>query len=97
MIPKTVKIGWKTYTVEVVPSDKELVIENDVCYGHIDYDHALIRIAGKYPAAQQKATLLHEIVHGVVDLQNLDLNEDEVTRLANGLYGVFVDNGTQML
>lgn len=38
-------------------------------------------------------TLVHELVHIIADLFRIDLQEDDVERLAQGLHSVMVDNG----
>lgn len=89
-VDTTVKIGWKQYTV----SSKSSVIRDGVeCYGCIDYANpSIIELSSKNTSEQNKVTLLHEIIHGVDNMFNINLKESEVLALANGLYGVFVDN-----
>lgn len=93
-LPEKVKIGWKEYAVVLVEAKFELIDSDSECYGEIDYDKQIIRINEKYNENQKKATLIHEILHGLSDMYSLDLSEDVVTKLANCLYTLELDNGT---
>jgi hypothetical protein len=84
-----IKIGWKYYPVVI--SDK-VVSDGKECYGRIDYNNPIIELRKSNTLEQQKATLLHEIIHGLDDFLNLGFEEEEVLLLANGLYSVFIDN-----
>lgn len=60
--------------------------------GQIDYGKCLIKINKSIPAELQEATLIHEILHGVlVHIGRHDLAEDEtlVTSLATAMYPIF--------
>lgn len=88
-IPKSIKIGGKTYKVEITD---RLDFGITSCSGEILYDKLIIRVA---PNAEQMmhGVLLHEIVHGI--LQNLgyrDHDEQKVDALANALHALIVDN-----
>ena len=88
---KTCKIGWRVF---------DIVLENQVVgddltglYGEIRQAQNKIRISSNYCIEQQKATLLHEILHGVnSEFMNDVLTEENITTMANGLYTVMVDN-----
>lgn len=88
-IPKSIKIGGKTYKVEITD---RLDFGITSYSGEILYDRLIIRVA---PNAEQMmhGVLLHEIVHGI--LQNLgyrDHDEQKVDALANALHALIVDN-----
>jgi hypothetical protein len=96
-IPKTVKIGGVNYQVELV--DDPIVIEE---YGErpnegmIDCAAAKIMLYGGVSKEYIGLVLLHEIIHGVFEFMEIDTSEDEteaiVSKLANGLHAVLVDN-----
>lgn len=98
-IPEKVKIGYKDYKITKV--DNKLVSEDDkVCYGNIEYDKANINIATIYDEDQQKCTLIHECLHGIDNMVEADLTEDQVRLIAKGLYDfiktnpqLFINNG----
>lgn len=88
-IPDKIKIGGKTYTVEI--TDK-LNCGSINYTGEICYRELAIRIC---PQKQQKmeADLLHEIIHGILNhLGYFDQDEKKVDELANALYMVIQDN-----
>ena len=88
-IPKSVKIGFKDYKINM----KENVIDGgDVCYGNISYDQEVINIANSYSDDQQKATLIHEAIHGVDFYLDIGLTEEQITKLGKGLYTFIKDN-----
>jgi hypothetical protein len=64
-LPKTVKVGWATYVVEVWP---ETEARDRHRAGEILYNKLLIRINDGCPPAKQVETLLHEIGHAITDV-----------------------------
>ena len=62
------------------------------CYGSIDYNSQVIKLRQDNSEKQNEATLLHEVIHGIADMYNLDFDEDTVTTLADALYTVATDN-----
>ena len=91
-IPEKIKIGWKEYTVENTEVRERLVAVSDECYGEIDYNENVIRLNDKYNEERKKATLIHEVLHGISEMYTLDMSEDLVTKLADALYTVIKDN-----
>lgn len=91
-IPKKIKIGWKEYEIEQVDEKGQLIVDAGTCYGEIEYDDQVIRLNKNYGDEQKKATLIHEILHGISNMYTLDMTEDLVTKLANALYIVMKDN-----
>lgn len=88
-IPKSVKVGGKTYKVEITD---RLDIGAANCAGEILYDKLTIRILPN-PEQEMHGVLLHEIVHAM--LQNhgyRDHDEQKVDELANALHALIVDN-----
>ncbi len=91
-IPEKIKIGWKEFKVTIAEPSEVLKSGGDDCYGDIYWDKNEIRLNSNNDDDQQQATLLHEIIHGVSSMTSLDLSEDIVLRLGNGLYTVIKDN-----
>jgi hypothetical protein len=93
-IPDNVRIGGVDYAVKY---EERLNNGSQLAYGHIDYDKAVIRIDSSLKEHQGKCqTLLHEILHGVAKLFELEVetDEDTIDKLAKGLYMVISDNPT---
>lgn len=90
-IPEKVKIGYKDYKITKV--DNKFVSEDDkVCYGDIEFDKGNINIATIYDEDQQKCTLIHECLHGIDNMVEADLTEDQVRLIAKGLYDFIKSN-----
>lgn len=88
-IPKSVKVGGKTYKVEITD---RLDLGAANCAGEILYDKLIIRILPN-PGQMMHYVLLHEIVYAM--LQNhgyRDHDEQKVDELANALHALIVDN-----
>lgn len=88
-IPKTVKIGGKTYKVEITD---RLTLGSATYSGEILYNDLIIRIV---PQARQKmeADFLHEVVLGLFCHMGIyDHDEEKVERLASALYMLICDN-----
>lgn len=94
-ITDKVRIG--SFDYNVVSSEKTLVIDGKQCKGLIDYHYHTINIDNSVIDKQsQEVTFLHEILHGIVDYRNVNLeNIDEETiieELARGLHALIRDN-----
>lgn len=83
-----VKIGHRTFKVVEV----ECVDKHESLAGQINYYDSVIKIDSGLDKDHKKETLLHEIIHGVEDFMNLDLEENEVQQLGRGLMMVIKDN-----
>lgn len=91
IIPNKVKIGYKDYDVTLV--DGKLVSsENEICYGLIEYDKASIKIAKENDIDQQKCALIHECLHGIDNLFETNLSEDQIRLISKGLYDFIKTN-----
>ncbi len=51
-----------------------------------------IKISSDIPSDAQAATLLHEVLHQISDMNGLDIEEVQVCVLANALFGFLRDN-----
>lgn len=98
-IPEAVRIGGVDYTVTETP---RLNNGTQVCYGHIDYEKALIELNPDNCHNPQFSgqVLWHEILHGIANHANLeiceDLEENIIDTLAKGIYQVLQDNGREL-
>lgn len=92
-----IKVGWKEYDVKLVEPSSTLTVNEGVCYGDIDYNKNLIQLNKNYSEEQQKATLIHEVLHGISEMYSLDLSEDTVTRLGNALYSTLKQNNLNLV
>ena len=88
-IPKKIKIGGKTYKVEIT-SKMDLGIVN--VSAEILYQDLIIRVS-KQAEQKMQADFLHEVVHGILDhLGYKEHDEKKVDELAQSLYMVIQDN-----
>lgn len=94
---RQIKIGWKIYEIMNVSPDTTLTMGGEECYGQIDYDKNRILLNNEFARTDQgKATLVHEIIHGISHMYHLDLDEPIVERLGDALFTVIKDNGIQI-
>lgn len=92
-IPKKIKIGCYDYKVNMTA--KNLLLNNVLCYGLIDYDFHTIEINSKEQDEQgQFQTFLHELMHAIVRDKNLALEDEElvVDEISKGLYEILKNN-----
>lgn len=85
MLPEKVTILGLEYKVEEV----EVVDMQEALWGKIDYENLSIRIDASLSDARKQQTLLHEVLHGILEeLGYRKLNEDEnaVQGIAAALY-----------
>lgn len=88
-IPESVKILYKEYTVE---EHENLHDEKGDLYGQIHYLPERILLNEGAKKEQKKAVLLHEIVHALDEMYNIELEEKQVEKLGNALYMLQRDN-----
>ena len=88
-IPGKVKIGGKTYKVELTDN---LYLGAANASAEIVYSDLIIRIT-QQAAQKMEADLLHEVVHGILEhLGYKDHDEKRVDEMAQALYMVIQDN-----
>lgn len=90
IIPESVNLLFKKYTVcrdNNMRDDK-----GNLLYGQIDHIEQLITLNEDAGLEQQKATLMHEMVHGLDDLYSIGLKEKQVEKLGTALYMLVRDN-----
>lgn len=92
-IPKIIRIGGVDYEIRDVDNLNDGV---SVCYGHISFEDSVIKLHSKNQNHQKRCiTLWHEILHGIAEHANLDIENEEqvIDVLAKGIYQVLQDNG----
>lgn len=88
-IPQEVKVLYKEYQVSEV---ENLHDGKDVLYGQIQYLPEKIFLHAGASEEQKKATLLHELIHGMDEMYGIGLKEKQVAKLGNALYSLVRDN-----
>jgi len=89
-ITEKVKIGFKDYKVIQAPGP--LVNDNSLVYGYIEYDNGEIHIANDHSIDTDNNTFVHECLHGIDDVVGIGLTEEQVNKLAGGVYAWIKDN-----
>lgn len=87
-LPSSVKIAGITYQVREV----EVVNKETYLFGEINYITQVIKIDSSLTQERKRQVLMHEIIHGVLEVLGLDeLNEDEkvVQSISAILYHIF--------
>ena len=80
-----IRIGWKDYAIVNQEKQSILTVDGGTCYGEIRHEPPTIYLNAENDEQQNKATLIHEIIHGISDHYSIDFSEDIVTRLANAI------------
>jgi hypothetical protein len=73
-LPKKLKIGAVAYTIKVVEGLKDEEGELRGCH---DGDNGIISLCTDLPKDVELTTLVHEIMHALVDNYSLGLKEEE--------------------
>lgn len=78
------------YEYEVIYTDdaNKLLINNNLCYGLVDYVSQLIYINKDQHPDMIQETLVHEILHAIDHLMNAgkdQLTEEQIDKMATGL------------
>jgi hypothetical protein len=89
-IPESVKIGGTIFAIK--QEDAPFVSGGEVADGCITYGDAEIRLWTNRDLSQAAHDLFHEILHAINNDYRLHLGEDEIERLASGVFQVLVDN-----
>ncbi|QDB71009.1 hypothetical protein bb8_p34 [Bordetella phage vB_BbrP_BB8] len=86
--PKKVRILGREYDIKYTPD----IVELGLCYT----DKCQIKIRDDQHPVEEADTVLHEVMHGLCALMNLNLSDEVeehvVRKLATGLTQVFMDN-----
>lgn len=85
------KVGHKTYTIAVVPEVRGP--DGSLLIGDTNESLARIRLADSLPPCVLRETLLHELLHTILDNSgHWRTSEGVIDALANGLLTFFDDN-----
>ena len=87
-VPKQIQIGGHTYKVFYKP----FLSKDDGNRGGINHRKQVIYFEPENPASQKNATLLHEILHFIETVFALELSDECVDRISEGLFQVFSDS-----
>ncbi len=93
-IPTKLKVGGHIYTVIQDFKFKERIDAHGQC------DHTLLEIrflkrdmSGDFSRSKIECNFIHELLHAIDNTYNsANLKEEDVVRLAEGLYQVLIDN-----
>lgn len=88
-IPKRIKILYKNYTIEYADN---LHDDGEDLYGQIQYLPERILLNSAASEEQHKATLIHEVLHGMDELHNIGLEENQVKKLGVAFYMLIKNN-----
>lgn len=90
-IVENVKIGYREF--KVVKTNSPIIEDDKVYYGNIYFDTGTINLSTcNYSEDQQKCTFIHECLHGIDEITESGLTEDQVRKMAKGLYAFIKDN-----
>lgn len=90
-IPDKVRINGIIYDVEIANYEGNDFVSINY-WGHCYHDKCKIVLNKSIDKQKLEQTFLHEIIHIINIDYELKLDEDDVTRLANGLYAFLKDN-----
>ena len=98
---KKIRINGIDYLLE---ESDDLQVEGEDVDGYIDFSNATIAIKHSLALQLQTVTMLHEVLHGIVqslgaynNFLDRDTEEKICDIFARGIYQVIKDNGTQVL
>ena len=96
-VPDIIRIAGIDYKITHEP---KITQDGHLLYGQINYDDCLILLSSTDGIAHDKqcVTLLHEILHGIIESAQMELEDEEKTCevLARGLYQVIKDNESSL-
>ena len=78
---------------EVIYSKEPIIVDSRTCYGSIDYDTSTISIDANVSEYTKSVSLLHEIVHGILDSRGFheeSSDEELVEQVARCLYSTLL-------
>lgn len=89
VIPEKIRILYKEYKIE---QEENLHDGGDDLYGQIHYIGEKILLNSDSSEEQKKATLMHELIHGLDEMYRIGLEEEQVEKLGNAIYMLLKDN-----
>jgi len=85
-LPKFIRIGGNTFKLQF-----NRVPDGSNRFGETDYANNVINIGSQNTPERIPSTLLHELIHAICTDRHIDMGENEVDNLANGLVAVLQD------
>ena len=85
---KTLKILGINFQINFIEDHSR----TDLCMGRVDIKTATINISKIMPEDNQRAIMLHEVIHAIDDMLSLDLSEQQVTCIAAVLFATMEEN-----
>jgi len=85
---KTLKIMGVQYQINFVDDNTR----TDCAMGRMDSKAAIININKSMPEDNQRVTLLHEVMHCLSEMLNLELTEKRIAGLSTGIFEVMEIN-----
>lgn len=98
-IPESIRIGGVEYRIGYVSNLRN---ENQIAYGHISFDDCCIELSATDGTGHEKRCIIlwHEILHGIMESSNMELDIETEERVCNvlsrGIYQVLQDNGGRL-
>ena len=92
IIPAKVNIGGIIYDVNVISGKTNNTLHERDYFGNIDYEKCIITIDSDLNYQQIEMTLMHEIMHGIANHFGIKVEEEDIDRLARGIYMVLREN-----
>lgn len=90
IIPESVSILYKDYAIG---TENHMRDDNGTeLYGQINYLEQTITLSNASSLEQKKATLIHELIHGIDEMYSIGLKEKQVEKLGNGIFMLIRDN-----
>lgn len=89
MLPQKFRVVGRD--IPVVRFDGE---EMPQAWGEYDYEAQIVRLRNGQQLAFEADTVLHELIHAIDDVMQLNMKERQVHCLASGLIALFKDNPT---
>lgn len=85
-----IKIGGIAYSIW---EDINIHAQNgDRLMGEINYAHKIITLDSNLNRDMKRVTLLHELLHGIINHAGGKHNEGQIDMVSNGLYQIFKEN-----
>jgi hypothetical protein len=91
-IPQKVNIGGIIFNVNLISGKSGNTLHERDYLGNIDYEKCIITADKDLNEQMVDITFMHEVMHGIANQYGVDLEEEDVERLARGIYQVLRDN-----
>ena len=88
---KNIKIAGTQYALKFIDNLRSIESGQKIS-GYISHKYGYIKIDTDLAKQITNQVIIHEMVHGLEEHFNLETNEDITVKIANGIYGLIVDN-----